>query len=284
MSPIQVTLENVPQFYGTSKENIKSYFVTFEGIATIAKWSYKERRDILAAYGLQGHANHFYSALPADVKTSYRRIKETLLNYFASSDTRILKKAELANLKQKKCASIDAYIDKVEDLTFQLDYNGEKKLDSLIFGLNEDLRVAVMLKRFKTFSDAVAYIKLKNAIKPKDKEISTEMLKKLHEKVEKLTEIGSDKEVTVQSTSPNPKRVVIDDYTDSARYLNERIAELINQKLQTAEPQAIDTFGQPNFALTTDSMREIERMKAEIRSLKRQEKRPQQNRRNGFKT
>uniref|UniRef100_A0A7M5V1A3 Retrotransposon gag domain-containing protein n=1 Tax=Clytia hemisphaerica TaxID=252671 RepID=A0A7M5V1A3_9CNID len=161
MNVIQMTLDDIPQFNGASNENIKSYFESFESIATIGKWSSKERLDILTAYGLQGHAMHYYRALPADVKPSYKLIKEMLLNYFWSSDIRMLKKAELAKLKQEECSSLDIYLEKLEELVYQLNYSNEQKLDSLIAGLNEDLRISIILKRFKTFNEAVAYIRLR---------------------------------------------------------------------------------------------------------------------------
>uniref|UniRef100_A0A7M5XD80 Retrotransposon gag domain-containing protein n=1 Tax=Clytia hemisphaerica TaxID=252671 RepID=A0A7M5XD80_9CNID len=275
MNVIQMTLDDIPQFHGTSNENIKSYFESFESIATIGKWSSKERLNVLTAYGLQGHAMHYYRALPADVKPSYKLIKEMLLNYFWSSDIRMLKKAELAKLKQEECSSLDIYLEKLEELVYQLNYSNEQKLDSLIAGLNDDLRISVILKRFKTFNEAVAYIRLENAIKPNYNVNSTKLFKELNEKIDKLA-AGA---CTVQFSGATPRRVSLNEYAGE-RDLDEQVSEVIEQKLRMIMPQTINTLGRPKFASSTDGMREIERMQAKIKNLKRQRNRlPQQNRR-----
>ena len=59
--------------------------------------------------------------------------------------------------------------------------------------------------------------------------------------------------------------------------ITEKLSSLIEQKLRlmSQPPQHLNNYGTPNYASTTDTMREFVRLKAENRQLKRNQRGPE---------
>ena len=74
---------------------------------------------------------------------------------------------ETTTLKQNDCDTLERYVEKLEDLAYQLDLTSEQKLDILIKGLDDGLRPAAIMKQFKSFKDFKAskeYLMLKDSV------------------------------------------------------------------------------------------------------------------------
>ena len=153
-------------------------------------------------------------------------------------------------LKQNDCVTLEKYIEKLEDLAYQLDLTSEPKLDILINGLDDNLRPTAIMKQFKSFENATEYLMLKDSVSTRN---NNKLLLELNRKVEKLSNEM------------------------------EKLSNL-EQKLQvmSQRPQHLNNFGTPNYATTTDTMREISRLKTEIRQLKSNQRGPERDRSVGF--
>ena len=265
---------DLPTFDGSQKENIKTFFESFEKLALFNGWN--DRRKLQAIpITLNKKANYFYAELGENIKSSYKELKAAMIKRFSSAQTRCKKKAELFALKQNDCVPLEKYIEKLEDLAYQLDLTSEQKLDILINGLDDNLRPAAIMKQFKSFEDATEYLILKDVV---SKSSDNKLLLELNRKVEKLSQSQTTNPTTASNhlcmTSTAP---VEEDVT-------EKLSRLIEQKLQSMSqpPQHLNNYGTPNYATTTDTMREISRLKAENRQLKSNQREPERDRSIGF--
>ncbi|MEO0683463.1 MAG: hypothetical protein AAFY76_00045, partial [Cyanobacteria bacterium J06649_11] len=124
---------DLPTFDGSEKENVKTFFESFEKLALFNNWS-NERKLRAIPITFNKKANYFYAQLGDDIKTSYTKLKAAMIERFSSAQTRCKKKAELFALRQDDCDSLEQYIEKLEDISYQLDLTSEQKLDILING------------------------------------------------------------------------------------------------------------------------------------------------------
>ena len=246
INTVTVGKADLPSFTGSNKDDVKSFFKKFERISECNSWT-REKMIKVIPITFSKQAEFFYDQLDNNVKKSYQRLKSAMLERFSSAQMRCKMKAELYKLKQENCESLEDYIIRLEEISFQLDLTSEQKLDALLNGLNDSLRRSATMKQFTTFEEAVNYVTLRDSMSTSDTTDTKKMLQDLHKKME---ELSTGKVCSVQS--------------------------------KKEEPEQMNTFGQPNFASTTDTMREFSRLRAKIRSLEQNQRRPQRDRSVGF--
>ena len=264
---------DLPTFEGSEKENIKTFFENFEKLAAFNGWS-PQRKLQAIPITFNKKANYFYAQLGDDVKASYTNLKSAMVERFSSAQTRCKKKAELFALRQNDCDTLEQYIEKLEDISYQLDLTSEQKLDILINGLNDNLRPAAILKQFKTFEDATEYLTLKNSVSTSN---NNKLLQELNKKVERLANEKLQTVTQPANMCTATPATIENDITD-------KLSNLLDQKFQlmSQQPQQLNNYGTPNYASTTDAMREVARLKAENRQLKNNQRGPSRDKSIGF--
>ncbi|MEO0683466.1 MAG: reverse transcriptase domain-containing protein [Cyanobacteria bacterium J06649_11] len=140
--------------------------------------------------------------------------------------------------------------------------------------MNDSLRPAAILKQFKTFEDATEYLTLKNSVSTSN---NNKLLQELNKKVEKLT-----KEKT--QTVIQPANMCTATLAPNDNDIANKLSDLLDQKFQLmSQPQQqLNNYGTPNYASTTDTMREVARLKAENRHLKNNQREPSRDKSIGF--
>ena len=178
---------DLPSFTGSVNDDIESFFKNFEKIANCNNWTTKKMTQVVPIT-FSKQAEFYYDQLEDYVKKSYQRLKSAMMERFCSAQMRCKKKAELYQLRQEHCESLEAYIIKLEELAFQINLTSEEKLDNFLNGLDDSLRAPTMMKQFKTFEEAISYVTLRDAISPNNKYNENKLLRELSKKLDMLKE------------------------------------------------------------------------------------------------
>ena len=228
-----VTEVTPPIFSGKEKECVIDWLSKFNRISAHNGWDDEKELNALPIY-LSNGALVYYNSLDDHIKENAVLIKQALRDYYDNQNRRWQKRTELFGLKQNG-KNLDDYIDKINKLSQQLNVAAEVKTDIFISGLDDKLKNALKLRQPQNFEDAITFARLKDNTKTNNEVLMEQILE------------------TLKTNNTNLKTL---EESASAK-LNNEIKAMQKDNVAAAHTNP------------TGNLREIARLKEEVRQLKR---------------
>lgn len=157
------SLAGLPQlraFTGHADEDVRDFIVQFEAMAALRKWPADQRSHIIGFY-LAGHAREWYSSLPADVRSTYAQLIESLKAHYDGQT--YLRRQEMNNRVQRSNESVNEYAQDISRRARSLGLSESDTIHKFIQGLLPDLQEHVVMTRPTTYKDAVELATIKSS-------------------------------------------------------------------------------------------------------------------------